>query len=173
MFKRTKQAEASLAEAQRDSEAKKALADAVKAQGEADAAAARAKGEAEAAAIRAKLEAEAEGLQKKAEALKNYQEAAVTDMKLQALQSYFNQLPAIAEAVGKGYTNVDKIMMFGGDTSKLSGDIMTNVTQVSEGLSESLGIDLKTLLAGFMGGNLAANKGVTINADTVVAPTEE
>ena len=133
----------------------------------------RAKGEAEAAAIRAKLEAEAEGLQKKAEAMKQYGEAAKQDMQLQALKVYFEQLPAIAEAVGKGYTNVDKIMMFGGDTSKLAGDIMTNVTQVSEGLSESLGIDLKTLLAGFMGGNLAANKGVTINADTVVAPTEE
>ena len=159
LFERTKQAEAALAEA-------------VKAQGEADAAPAKAKGEAEAAAIRAKLEAEAEGLQKKAEAMKQYGEAAKQDMQLQALKVYFEQLPAIAEAVGKGYTNVDKIMMFGGDTSKLAGDIMTNVTQVSEGLSESLGIDLKTLLAGFMGGNLAANKGVTINADTVVAPTE-
>ena len=173
LFERTKQAEAALAEAQRDADAKKALAEAVKAQGEADAAAAKAKGEAEAAAIRAKLEAEAEGLQKKAEAMKQYGEAAKQDMQLQALKVYFEQLPAIAEAVGKGYTNVDKIMMFGGDTSKLAGDIMTNVTQVSEGLSESLGIDLKTLLAGFMGGNLAANKGVTINADTVVAPTEE
>ena len=173
LFERTKQAEAVLAEAQRDADAKKALAEAVKAQGEADAAAAKAKGEAEAAAIRAKLEAEAEGLQKKAEAMKQYGEAAKQDMQLQALKVYFEQLPAIAEAVGKGYTNVDKIMMFGGDTSKLASDIMTNVTQVSEGLSESLRIDLKTLLAGFMGGNLAANKGVTINADTVVAHTEE
>lgn len=151
LFERTKQAEAALAEAQRDSEAKKALADAVKAQGEADAAATKAKGEAEAAAIRAKLEAEAEGLQKKAEAMKNYQDAAVINMKLETLKLYFEQLPAIAEAVGKGYTNVDKIMMFGGDTSKLAGDIMTNVTQVSEGLSESLGIDIKSLLAGVLG----------------------
>lgn len=151
MFERTKQAEAALAEAQRDADAKKALAEAVKAQGEADAAATKAKGEAEAAAIKAKLEAEAEGLQKKAEAMKNYQDAAVTDMKLEALKLYFEQLPAIAEAVGKGYTNVDKIMMFGGDTSKLAGDIMTNVTQISEGLSESLGIDVKSLLAGVLG----------------------
>ena len=151
LFERTKQAEAALAEAQRDSEAKKALADAVKTQGEADAAATKAKGEAEAAAIKAKLEAEAEGLQKKAEAMKNYQDAAVINMKLEALKLYFEQLPAIAEAVGKGYTNVDKIMMFSGDTSKLAGDIMTNVTQVSEGLSESLGIDVKSLLAGVLG----------------------
>ncbi len=30
-----------------------------------------------------------------------------------------------------------------------------NVAQVSEGLSESLGIDVKTLLTGFLGGKLA------------------
>lgn len=172
LYERTKQAEAALAEAQRDADAKKALAEAVKAQGEAEAAAARAKGEAEAAAIKAKLEAEAEGLQKKAEAMKQYGEAAKQDMQLQTLKVYFEQLPAIAEAVGKGYTNVDKIMMFGGDTSKLAGDIMTNVTQISEGLSESMGIDLKTLLAGFIGGKASGGNGVTINADTVVTPEE-
>lgn len=172
LYERTKQAEAALAEAQRNADAKKALAEAVKAQGEADAAAAKAKGEAEAAAIKAKLEAEAEGLQKKAEAMKQYGEAAKQDMQLQALKVYFEQLPAIAEAVGKGYTNVDKIMMFGGDTSKLAGDIMTNVTQISEGLSESMGIDLKTLLAGFIGGKASGSNGVTINADTVVTPEE-
>ena len=72
-------------------------------------------------------------------------------MKLEALKLYFEQLPAIAEAVGKGYTNVDKIVMLGGDTSNLAGDIMKNVTQVSEGLSESLGIDVKSLLAGVLG----------------------
>ena len=172
-FEAEKQAESRRAQAAAEADAKKALAEAVKAQGEAEAAAERAKGEAEAAAIQARAEAEAEGLLKKAEAMKQYGEAAKQDMQLQALKVYFEQLPAIAEAVGKGYTNVDKIMMFGGDTSKLASDIMTNVTQVSEGLSESLGIDLKTLLAGFMGGNLAANKGVPINADTVVAQTEE
>lgn len=172
LYERTKQAEAALAEAQRDADAKKALAEATKAQGEADAAAAKAKGEAEAAAIKAKLEAEAEGLQKKAEAMKQYGEAAKQDMQLQALKVYFEQLPAIAEAVGKGYTNVDKIMMFGGDTSKLAGDIMTNVTQISEGLSESMGIDLKTLLTGFVGGKMSGNSGVTVNSNTMISPEE-
>ena len=141
--------------AQADAEAKKALAEAAKAQGEAEAAAARAKGLAEAEAIKAKAEAEAEGLMKKAEAMKQYGESAQMDLQLQALKFYFEQLPAIAEAVGSGYQNVDKIYMYGGDTSKLAGDIMTNLTQVSEGLSESLGIDLKTLLASFMGSSFA------------------
>ena len=94
---------------------------------------------------------------KKAEAMAAYGDAAKQDMQLPALKVYFEQLPAIAEAVGKGYTNVDSIKMFGGDTSQLAGDIMKNVTQVSDGLSESLGIDLKALLAGFVGGKIADN----------------
>ena len=173
LFERQKKAEAEKFEAEQEADAKKALAEAVKAQGIADAEAARAKGEAEAAAIRAKLEAEAEGLMKKAEAMAAYGDAAKQDMQLQALKVYFEQLPAIAEAVGKGYTNVESIKMFGGDTSKLAGDIMTNVTQVSDGLAESLGIDLKTLLAGFMGGSMASGKSVTVNNTTSVLPTEE
>ena len=173
LFERQKKAEAEKFEAEQEADAKKALAEAVKAQGIADAEAAKAKGEAEAAAIRAKLEAEAEGLMKKAEAMAAYGDAAKQDMQLQALKVYFEQLPAIAEAVGKGYTNVESIKMFGGDTSKLAGDIMTNVTQVSDGLAESLGIDLKTLLAGFMGGSMASGKSVTVNNTTSVLPTEE
>ena len=147
----------------------KALADAIKAQGIAEAEAAKAKGEAEAAAIKAKTEAEAEGLMKKAEAMAAYGDAAKQDMQLQALKVYFEQLPAIAKAVGDGYQNVDKIMMFGGESSKLASDIMTNVSQVSEGLSESLGIDLKSLLAGFMGGKLGSDNGknVTVNVEPV------
>ena len=173
LFERAKKAEAQQIEAERQAEAKKALADAIKAQGIAEAEAAKAKGEAEAAAIKAKTEAEAEGLMKKAEAMAAYGDAAKQDMQLQALKVYFEQLPAIAEAVGKGYTNVESIKMFGGDTSKLAGDIMTNVTQVSDGLAESLGIDLKTLLAGFMGGSMANGKSVTVNNTTSVLPTEE
>lgn len=173
LFERQKKAEAEKFEAEQEADAKKALAEAVKAQGIAEAEAAKAKGEAEAAAIRAKLEAEAEGLMKKAEAMAAYGDAAKQDMQLQALKVYFEQLPAIAEAVGKGYTNVESIKMFGGDTSKLAGDIMTNVTQVSDGLAESLGIDLKTLLAGFMGGSMASGKSVTVNNTTSVLPTEE
>ena len=173
LFERAKKAEAQQIEAERQAEAKKALADAIKAQGIAEAEAAKAKGEAEAAAIKAKLEAEADGLQKKADAMAAYGDAAKQDMQLQALKVYFEQLPAIAEAVGKGYTNVESIKMFGGDTSKLAGDIMTNVTQVSDGLAESLGIDLKTLLAGFMGGSMANGKSVTVNNTTSVLPTEE
>ena len=158
LYERAKRAEAEKVEAEKQAEAQKALAEALKVQGEAEAAATRAKGEAEAAAIKAKAEAEAEGLMKKAEAMAAYGDAAKQDMQLQALKVYFEQLPAIAAAVGEGYQNVDKIYMYGGESSKLAGDIMTNVSQVSEGLSESLGIDLKSMLAGFIGGKAASNE---------------
>ena len=165
LFERQKKAEAEKFEAEQEAEAKKALADAVKAQGIAEAEAARAKGEAEAAAIKAKAEAEAEGLMKKAEAMAAYGDAAKQDMQLQALKVYFEQLPAIAKAVGEGYTNVDKIYMYGGETSQLAGDIMKNVSQISEGLSQSLGIDLNSLLTGFLGGQLGRDKGVVVNVE--------
>lgn len=157
LYERQKTAEAERFEAEQRAEAQRATAEAVRVQGEAEAAATKARGEAEAAAIQAKAEAEAEGLMKKAEAMKQYGEAAKMDMQMEALKLYFQQLPAIAQATGQAYTNVDKIVMFGDDTSKLSGNIIKNVAQVSEGLSESLGIDVKTLLTGFLGGKLAGS----------------
>jgi len=168
LFDRTKKAEAEQMEAEKRAAAQMALAEAIKAQGEAEAAAEKAKGEAEAAAIKAKLEAEADGLMKKAEAMKQYGEAAMTDMQMQVLTKYFEQLPAIAQAIGSGYQGVDKIVMLGNDSSKLAGNIINSTTQISEGLTESLGIDLKTLLTGFLGGKIAAGHG-----EGIPAPVEE
>lgn len=157
LFERQRQAEADKIEAEKRAEAEIALAEAAKIKMLAEAEGARAKGEAEAAAIRAKAEAEAEGLLKKAEAMKQYGEAAMADMQMQLIGKYFEQLPAIAEAVGQGYQGVDKIVMLGNDSSQLAGNIMNTTTQISEGLSESLGIDLKTLMAGILGGKIASN----------------
>lgn len=171
LFERQKKAEAEKFEAEQRSEAQKIAAEARKVAMENEAAGIKAKGEAEAAAIQAKAIAEAEGILKKAEAMKQYGEAAQMDMQLQAIKVYFEKLPAIADAVGKAYTNVDKIYMYGGDTSQLAGDIMKNVSQVSEGLSESLGIDVSSLLSGFLGGKVASSKqepqsnNVTVNVE--------
>ena len=164
LFERQKKAEADRFEAEQAAEAEKARAEAARFAMENEAAGIKAKGEAEAAAIQAKAEAEAAGILKKAEAMKQYGEAAMADMQLEAIKMYFAQLPAIAKAVGDGYQNVDKIYMYGGETSKLAGDIMTNVTQINEGLSESMGIDIKSLLTGFLGGRLGSDsKDVTVN----------
>ena len=180
LTKRQKAAEAEKFEALQKAEATKAESEARKVAAENEATGIRAKGEAEAAAIQAKAEAEAAGILKKAEAMKEYGDAARQQMELETLKVYFEQLPKIAAAVADGYGNVDSIKMFGGDASKLSGNIMTTVEQVSDGLNESLGIDLKTILAGFIGGKLA-NNNITDNSasmsdfstSTMVKETED
>ena len=155
LFERERKAEAAKVEAEKKAEAEKALAEALKVKALAEAEGERARGEAAAAAIKAKAEAEADGLLKKAEAMKQYGESAQMNMQLEALKVYFEQLPAIAKAVGEGYQGVEKIVMLGQDSGQLAGNIMNTTTQISEGLSESLGLDLKTMLAGFIGGKAA------------------
>ena len=162
LYERQRKAEAEKFEALQEAEAVKAESEAKRVAMENEAAGIKAKGEAEAAAIQAKAVAEAEGILKKAEAMKQYGEAAQMDMQLQALETYFKTLPAIAEAAGKAYTNVDSIYMYGGESSKLTEDIMKNVTQISEGLGQGIGIDLKSLLTGMFGAKLVAEKGDTI-----------
>ena len=157
LFERERQAEAAKIEAEKKADAEKALAEAMKVKAMAEAEGVRAKGLAEAEAIRAKAEAEANGLLQKAEAMKQFQSAAVMDMQMDALKSYFAQLPEIARAVGEGYNGVDKIVMLGGDSNQLAGNIMNTTTQISEGLAQSLGIDIKTLMSSFFG-NIAAEK---------------
>lgn len=176
-YERQKRAEAELFEIQRQAEAEKAkseaerfakeqAAEAVKAAGLAEAAAVAAKGKAEAEAIQAKAEAEAAGILKKAEAMKQYGDAARQQMELDTLKVYFEQLSKIAEAVAKGYMNVDSIKMFGGDSSKLAGDIMTTVTQVTDGIKESTGLDINEMLAkGFAKETKSEETGSTANAD--------
>ena len=107
-------------------------------------------GEAEAVAIQAKAVAEAEGIDKKAEAMKKYGEAAVIEMVMKAL-------PEIAKNVAEPLSKVDKITMYGeGNTAKLVEDIVKSTTQISSGITEGMGIDLKTLLLGILGGKIGA-----------------
>ena len=151
-----KKAEADLALAKAEADAQKALAEALKAQGEAEAAAAQAKGLAEAEAIRAKAEAEAEGLLKKAEAMERYGDAAKQDMQLEALKVLYTQLPAIAEAVGKGYNGAE-IHLIGNDSGQLAGNMMSNITQIVEGFKGSTGVDPVSVISGMLGAKIADN----------------
>ena len=50
-----------------------------------------------------------------------------------------------------------KLLNGEGNSAKLVSDIVTTATQVSEGMNESIGIDLKSLLAGFLGGKIATS----------------
>lgn len=153
-----KKAAADLALATAEAEAKKALAAAIKAQGEAEAAAEQAKGLAEAEAIRAKAEAEAKGMLEKAEALKQYGDAAKQQMELDAVKVLYEQLPAIAEAIGKGYAGAD-IHLIGNDSGQLAGNMMGNMTQIIEGFRGATGMDLTSLVGGMLGAKIADNNG--------------
>ena len=140
----------------------RAAADADRYRKEQEAAGIAAVGQAEAEAIRAKALAEAEGIDKKAEAMKKYGEAAVIEM-------IMNALPEIAKNVAEPLSKVDKITMYGeGNSAKLLSDIVNGTTQVTEGISAGMGLDLKSLLAGALGGKLAAGNSQPVQV--TVAP---
>ena len=152
-----KKAAADLALATAEAEAQKKLAEAIEAEGKAKAAAAQALGLAEAEAIRAKAEAEAKGMLEKAEALKQYGDAAKQQMELDAVKVLYEQLPAIAEAIGKGYSGAD-IHLIGNDSGQLAGNMMGNITQIIEGFKGATGVDPMSVLSGMLGAKIADNK---------------
>ena len=154
LFERMKKAEAEKIEAEKQAEAEKALAEALKVKALAEAEGVRAKGLAEAEAIRAQAEAEAKGMLEKAEALKQYGDAAKQQMELDAVKVLYEQLPAIAEAIGKGYAGAD-IHLIGNDSGQLAGNMMGNITQIIEGFKGSTGVDPMSVLSGMMGAKLA------------------
>lgn len=146
LFRRTKEAEAKMIERQREAEGIRAV------------------GEAEAEAIRLKALAEAEGIDKKAEAMKKYGEAAVIEMIMAAL-------PEIAKNVAEPLSKVDKITMYGeGNSAKLLSDIVNGTTQVTEGISAGMGIDIKSLIMGALGGKMVADNNSPV---VVVQPAKE
>ena len=155
LYRRTKEAEAKMIERQREAEGIRAV------------------GEAEAEAIRLKALAEAEGIDRKAEAMKKYGEAAVIEMIMGAL-------PEIAKNVAEPLSKVDKITMYGeGNSAKLLSDIVNGTTQVTEGISAGMGIDIKSLIMGALGGKIAADNNPVVvlqqpaKEDAAPAETEE
>ena len=149
-----KKAAADLALATAKAESQKKLAEAIEAEGKARAAAAEAEGLARAKAIQAEGEAEAKAMHEKALALERYGEAARQEMELEAQKVLYMQLPAIAEAIGKGYAGAD-IHMIGNDSSQLAGNIMGNMTQLIEGF-RGAGIDLPAVVSGMLGAKIVS-----------------
>ncbi len=167
LFKRQKDAEARRYEKEQEAAAEMKSAEAQKYAKEQEAAGIAAVGKAEAEAIRAKALAEAEGIDKKAEAMKKYGEAAVVEMIMAAL-------PEIAKNVAEPLSKVDKITMYGeGNSAKLLADIVNGTTQVTEGISAGMGIDLKSLLAGALGGKLAAKEAAPVVVVPSAAPSKK
>ena len=151
-----KKAAADLALATAQAEAQKKLAEAIEAEGKARAAAAEAEGLARAKAIQAEAEAEAKGMLEKAEALKQYGDAAKQQMELDAVKVLYEQLPAIAEAIGKGYQGAN-IHVIGNDAGQLAGNMMSGITQITEGFKGATGMDLNSIIGGMLGAKIADN----------------
>ena len=149
-----KKAAADLALATAQAESQKRLAEALEAEGVARANAAQALGLAEAEAIRAKAEAEAKGMLEKAAALKEYGDAAKQQMELDTIKVLYEQLPAIAKAIGDGYSKAD-IHLIGNDSGQLASNIMSNITQITEGIKGSIGVDPVSVISGMLGSKIA------------------
>lgn len=157
------EAEMQKIKAEADKVAKAKEAEALKIQAEAEAAAQIAKANAlkesaiaEAEGIEAKGRAEADAIKAKADAMKLYGEAATLQLILDSgvLPDIVNAYSKpMAEAMGK----IDSITMYGeGNTAKLTEEISKNGTQIFDGLEKATGLDIKSLLAGYLGGKLIA-----------------
>lgn len=135
--------------AEQEAEAMKAKADAAKYAAMAEAEGIAAVGKADAEAIQAKALAEAEGIDKKAEAQKKMGDASIMEM-------YFDALPKIAANVAAPLTNVDGITIYGeGGTTKMIGDVTQSVDSVMKAITDSTGIDMRAVLAGYLGGKVS------------------
>ena len=155
------EAEMQKIKAEADKVAKAKEAEALKIQAEAEAAAQIARANAlkesaiaEAEGIEAKGRAEADAIKAKADAMKQYGEAATLQLILDSgvLPEIVNAYSKpMAEAMGK----IDSITMYGeGNTAKLTEEISKNGTQIFDGLEKATGLDIKSLLAGYLGGKL-------------------
>ena len=139
LIRRQKEAEAQKFEAIQQAEARKAEAEAL-----------RFSMEQEAEGIRAKGLAEAEAIKKKAEAQRKMGKASVLEM-------YLTALPEVVKNAAIPLAQTDKIVMYGdGNSTRLVKDVMSSASQVMDGVKESTGIDLQALLAGVVGGRIAA-----------------
>ena len=100
----------------------------------------RIKMEQEALGIEAKGKAEAAAILAKAEAMKAMGEASILEMYLQVL-------PEVVKNAATPLSQTEKIVMYGdGNATKLVEDVMKTSNQITDGLVEATGIDIKSLL---------------------------
>lgn len=119
---------------------------------DADAHATEVKGKAEGSAAQAKGVGEAEAIRAQGEAYNSMNNTYIL------AQQYIQILPDMVRAAAEPLTKVDHITMYGdGNSTKLVGDTVNSVSQLSEGLSQSLGIDLKALLNSMVAGHAAGS----------------
>ena len=148
-FELAQKAEAQKLQAEAEKIVKQRAAEAMKIQAEAERYASEQK------ALGIEAVGKAEAIEKKAEAMKKMGEASVLQLILDS-----NVLPEIvrasSEPLAAAYSKINGITMYGeGNTTKLAEEITNNSSQIVSSVEKSLGIDLKSVLAGYLGGKLA------------------
>ena len=83
-------------------------------------------------------------------------DAAQRQMELDAVKVLYEQLPAIAQAIGAGYADAD-IHLIGNDSGQLAGNMMSNITQIVEGFKGATSVDPMSVISGMLGAKLADN----------------
>lgn len=100
------------------------------------------KGLAEASSIEKKGLAEAEAMRKKADAFKEYGDAAKAQMVIE-------QLPAIAEAVARPISAIEKVSIYGSDgsgVSQMSGNVPVIIKQTMDVVSDTTGVNMSEIM---------------------------
>lgn len=145
LYKRQKEAEAQLFEEQKRSEA-------VKIQAKNDSEAIRLRGKAEAESIELRGLAEAKSIDEKAKAMTQMGQASMMEM-------YLEKLPEVAKNVASPLNNVDSIKMYGdGNNTKMISDITQSLNQITDGVSDGLGFDVKSAMLGAFGHKMVNDK---------------
>ena len=61
--------------------------------------------------------------------------------------------------MAEAYGRIDSITMYGeGNTAKLAEEIGKNGSQLFEGLEKTLGVDIKSIIAGYLGAKVLDKK---------------
>ena len=162
--KAKQEAQAKIEIAKANKEAAELEAQAIRAKAVAEADGIKAKLEAEAAGIEAKGIAEAKGIEKKAEAQAKMQQASVVEM-------IINKLPDIAKEVSTPLSNVDSITMYGDQSTQLIESGTQKIDKILKVAQDSLGVDLKSIVAGYAVGKLGA-KPVEDKKSKITEPKE-
>ena len=75
------------------------------------------------------------------------------------LEMYLAALPEVVKNAASPLSAVDNITMYGdGNTTKLVSDVMQTSDQIIKALTESTGIDIKAILASYIGAKGAINE---------------
>ena len=162
--KAKQEAQAKIEIAKANKEAAELEAQAIRAKAIAEADGIKAKLEAEAAGIEAKGIAEAKGIEKKAEAQAKMQQASVVEM-------IINKLPDIAKEVSTPLSNIDSITMYGDQSTQLIESGTQKIDKILKVAQDSLGVDLKSIVAGYAVGKLGA-KPVEDKKEDLTKPKE-